>query len=131
MKIWKLLLLLYLFSVLLSIVLSFAFILFTVKGQWDSHLVPSTLVGALFLNLPLTLLWIPGLFMSINFKNEKNKAFIACFITPVAILGYLLFGSKLQYGDKEFYATLVISQIIVLCFMFSRRLTPDNIVEEE
>jgi hypothetical protein len=61
--------------------------------------------------------------MSINFKNEKNKAFIACFITPIAILGYLLFGAKLQYGDKEFYATLVISQIVVLCFMFSRRLT--------
>ena len=116
---------------LLSIVLSFVFILFTVKSQWDSHLVPSSLVGALVLNLPLTLLWIPGLFMSINFKNEKNKAFIVCFITPIAILGYVLFGAKLQYGDKEFYATHIISQIIVLCFMFFRRLTPDNIVEED
>jgi len=131
MKIWKLLLLQYLFSMLLSIVLSFVFILFTVKSQWDSHLVPSSLVGALVLNLPLTLLWIPGLFMSINFKNEKNKAFIVCFITPIAILGYVLFGAKLQYGDKEFYATHIISQIIVLCFMFFRRLTPDNIVEED
>jgi len=131
MKIWKLLLFQYLFSVLLSIVLSFVFFLITVKGDLDSHLIPITLIGAFFLNLPLTLLWIPGLFMSINFKNKKSKAFIACFITPVAILGYVLFGSKMQYGDKEFYATQVISQIIVLCFMFFRRLTPDNIVEED
>ncbi|SEP43775.1 hypothetical protein [Mucilaginibacter sp. OK283] len=131
MKIWKLLLLLYLFSVLLSIVLSFVFILFTVKGQWDNHLVPSTLVGALVLNIPITLIEIPGLFMSINFKNAKSRAFISCLLTPVAILLYVLLGTKLQNDDKQFYALHFVAQIIVLCFMFFRKLTPDNIVEED
>jgi len=131
MKLWKLLLLTYLFSVLLSIIISFVFILFTVKGQWDSHLVPITLVGAFFLNLLITLIELPGLFMSINFKNAKSRAFISCLLTPVAILLYVLLGSKMQYGDKQLYAIQFISQIIVLCFMFFRRLTPDNIIEED
>lgn len=115
---------------LLSVVLSFIWQAFTVKGEWDSHLVPLTLIGAFFLNLPLTFIEVPGLFMSINFKNKKNKAFITCLITPIAILGYVLLGSALQYGDKQFYAIQLISQITVLCFMFFKGLTPDNIVEE-
>jgi hypothetical protein len=131
MKIWKLLLLLYMFSVILSIGISFLWMFFSIKGEWDSHLVPLTIVGALFLNLPLTFIELPGLFISINFKKEKNKALIFCIITPVAILGYVLIGSKLQYGDKEFYAIQLIAQLLVISVMFFKGLTPNNVVEEE
>ncbi|WP_184549345.1 hypothetical protein [Mucilaginibacter sp. FT3.2] len=131
MKFWKLLLLTYLFSVLLSIVLGFIWMLFTVKGQWDNHLVLVTIAGAFFLNLPLTFIEIPGLFMSLNFKRQKKRAFVVCFITPVVILGYVVFGFKLQYADKVFYASNVVSQILVLAFMFFRGLTPNNIIEGE
>jgi len=126
MKIWKLLLLTYLFSVILTIIFSFILLLFTAKGGWDIRLLPINIAGSLFINIPLTFIAIPGLFMSISFEREKKKAFVACFITPAAILVWLLTASKIQRGDLEFYTLAVISFMIVLGYFFYKNLTPNN-----
>jgi hypothetical protein len=126
MGLGKLLLKLYIFSFLLTTVFLFIYSFLTAKSGFDNHLITATVLGALLLNIPLILIAIPGLFMSVSFANHKLKAFVACFITPAALLIYTLTSAKLQAADKVYYGVFVIAFTMVLGYFFYRNLTPNN-----
>ncbi|AMR32763.1 hypothetical protein A0256_15695 [Mucilaginibacter sp. PAMC 26640] len=88
------------------------------------------IAGGLFINLPLLFISAPGIIISANFVNEKQKAFAACFLTPLFILLVILTGlTGLQKGDMEAYAITALSFMLVLAYFFYKNLTPNNVNE--
>jgi hypothetical protein len=132
MGIGKLLFLLYFFSFLLGTMLLCIYALLTQGDPNDIRVFYMMVAGGLFINFPLLFISAPGILMSASFFNNNRRALIACFTTPILILLIIVSGlAKLQSGDIEAYAIIVLSFILVLGYFFVKKLTPNNIPPSE
>jgi hypothetical protein len=118
----KTLLKLYLFSFLLTEVLSLIYGFIIMRGDIGQEGFLLTLVGSLFGNLILTLATIPGIAMSLGTKKTSSK--IICYLLiPVLLLIYVAVGkANLQSADYAFTLILIASFIFVHLFFLIKRI---------
>lgn len=127
---FKRILKLYLFSFLLTIVLSVAFNFSFIMSD-EKHIGLYLLIsGSLFLNIPLVVVSIPGLSLFIKSPDEKSKAFTASAIPPVIALIWVVAFSGMDEADREFYAIIVIAFLIVLSYLFFGKARRKKIIDD-
>lgn len=123
----KLLFRIFIFSFLVTIMLTFTYRIVAVKSKYDGHLTPLIFAGSFFLNLLLTIVAGPGIILSRKSTISKLQSFAICLFTPLTILICIIF-SGLQKGDMGFYLIAVCSFILVSGFFLFKRLAPTNAI---